>query len=395
LTVNVGAPVVGVIPIGVVAVTFLGVGKAPFVIAQLALIVVEVDVILVQVTPPPAATAVAPLRLVPVRVIETVVLCDPDVGLMEVSVGPCTVNGTALLAVPFALVTVKLCDPTVAPAVMVKVAAIVVEFCTVTPLTVTPLPAAATVVPVAVKLSPLMVTGTFVPRTPVLGVIKVSVAVGGLTTVNDTVLLVPPGAVTDTFLADSPALAVMVKFAVTVVSFTTVKPLTVTPPDTLIAVVEVSPVPVRVTGRLPLPRAPAVGAIEASTGPATVNVTELLVPPGLVTVTFLGPIVVVALLANAAVIVVGLTTETLLTVMPVIVPIVVPVAVKLVPVKVTGTDLPRRPELGTIEARVGADGLTTVNAPVRLDVVPLATVATKTYLTLSAAPAAIVKFAVT
>ena len=84
---------VPVVPIGVVTLTVLVVRKAPFVMAQFAWTVVEVAVTPVHVTPlPDTVTAVAPLRLVPVRVTGTVVLCRPEAGLMDVSVAPCTVK---------------------------------------------------------------------------------------------------------------------------------------------------------------------------------------------------------------------------------------------------------------------------------------------------------------
>src|ERR1700740_3660272 len=66
-TVNVTAGLTGVVPIGVVTVTVLVVSAAPAEIVQVALTVVEfeVDALIVQVIPPPAFTAVAPLKLVP------------------------------------------------------------------------------------------------------------------------------------------------------------------------------------------------------------------------------------------------------------------------------------------------------------------------------------------
>jgi hypothetical protein len=86
----VNAPVkVLVVPIGVVTVTFLALWVAPAVIAQLALTVVAVDVIPVQVMPPPEmVTAVAPVRLVPIRDTGTVVPRVPVGGLIEASVAP-------------------------------------------------------------------------------------------------------------------------------------------------------------------------------------------------------------------------------------------------------------------------------------------------------------------
>ncbi len=63
-----------VVPIGVVAVTLLAPNLAPVEMAQLALTVVEVEVIAVQFTPEPEnVTAVAPVRFVPARVTGTVV----------------------------------------------------------------------------------------------------------------------------------------------------------------------------------------------------------------------------------------------------------------------------------------------------------------------------------
>src|SRR5258706_14033073 len=72
---------------------------------------------------------------------------------------------------------------------------------------------------------------------------------------------------------------------------------------------------------------------------------------------------------------------------------VVPLAVKLVPVRVTPTAVPRAPELGAIEASVGAAGLTTVKTTLLVD--PLAAVVTITFLTPRRAPGATVRVAVT
>ena len=126
---------------------------------------------------------------------------------------------------------------------------------------------------------PVIVTGTAVPRAPEFGAIPVS---AGPTTVNVTAVLVPAGVVAVTFLALRVAPVVMVKFAVTVVSFTTVTP----EPDTVTAVVPVRWVPVRVTGTV-VPRAPEAGEIAVRVAPCTVNATVLLVRPSAVTLTFL------------------------------------------------------------------------------------------------------------
>jgi len=79
-------------------------------------------------------------------------------------------------------------------------------------------------------------------------------------------------------------------------------PLAVTPaPDTFTAVVPVRLVPVIVTGTA-VPCRPVAGAIEASVGPTTVNVTAVLTPIGVLTVTFLPPRVAPVVMANVAVI---------------------------------------------------------------------------------------------
>src|SRR5882762_5185041 len=67
------------------------------------------------------------------------------------------------------------------------------------------------------------------PSTPLVAEVKVSVP-DPVTTVKVTLLLVPPGVVTLTALAPSAAVAEIAKFALIVVGFTTVRPLTKTPP---------------------------------------------------------------------------------------------------------------------------------------------------------------------
>ena len=121
-TVNVGAPLAGVVPPGVVTLTFLDVSPAVVVIAQLAFTVVEVDVRPEQVTPAPeTVTAVAPDRLVPVRVIATVVPRTPEVGEIDANVGTgeLTLKGLVLL-VPPGVVTETVPAPRVALAEIVS-----------------------------------------------------------------------------------------------------------------------------------------------------------------------------------------------------------------------------------------------------------------------------------
>src|SRR5258705_12011334 len=96
----------------------------------------------------------------------------------------------------------------------------------------------------------------------------------------------------------------------------------------------------------------------------TVKVWLLLTwAPGVWTATVLAPVVASAPIVIVAVIVVEFTTVTPLrvTLGPAGASVtVVPLAVKLVPEKVTPTAVPRAPELGLIDASVGAPGLTTV-----------------------------------
>lgn len=271
-----------VVPIGVVTPMFLIPVVAVLATLRVAVIVVEFTTVKVpgpSVTPPPRPVSpVAPVRFAPVMVTATAAVpvagCVAEFGLSAVSVGPCTVNGTALLAAAApATVTVTLWAAVVeAPAEMVKVAVNVVELVTVTPLTVMPPPETATVVSPVMKFVPVSVTGTAVLRTPVGGATEANVGVAGIVTVNATVLLTPPGAVTETVLAVPAAPALIVKVVVTWLSLTTViGPTVMPPPATVTAVVPVKPLPKSVTGTAaPCPRRADVGAIDVSTGPSTV-----------------------------------------------------------------------------------------------------------------------------
>jgi len=181
-------------PCGVATVTFRADCVAPLVIVQLALTDVAVELMPPQVMPPPdIVTPVAPDRLVPVSVTGTVVPWVPVVGLIAVSVAPCTVKVTALV-VPSGVVTVTFLFVSPAVVVIVNVAVTVVSLTTATLLTLTPVP--ETVTPLApVSPAPVRVTLTAEPRNPDEGAIDDSVAP---VTVNVTLLLVPPSAVTVT-----------------------------------------------------------------------------------------------------------------------------------------------------------------------------------------------------
>jgi|ERR1700692_245712 len=240
---------------------------------------------------------------------------------------------------------------------MLRVALIVVEFTTLKVPAATETPPPETVNEVApVRLVPVRVTGTLVPRTPVLGAIEVRV---GPCTVNVTLLLVAGPTETLTFLAEALAEAEIPKVAVTVVLFTTVICVTVIPPPfTFTAVVPVRPVPVRVTPTL-VPFTPVLGLIEVRVGvtvAVTVNVTALLVAAPTETVTLLALVLAPFEIAKLAVTTLSLTTLIPVTVMPepaftAVVP------VRLVPLSVTATLLPLTPEVGAIEVSVG-DGTT-------------------------------------
>jgi hypothetical protein len=244
---------------------------------KVAVIVVEFTTV-TPVTPrPPTPVNVVPVvvKLVPLIVTGTLLPPTPVFGVIEASVA-CgalpIVNSKALLVTPPGLVTATFLVPVVVVAEMLNVAVIVVSLTTVNAVTVIP-PPPVTLIPFApVKLVPVRVTATLLPLKPEFGAIEVRVGGGGFVTVNVTALLVPPGVVMLTFLAVSAAPPVMVKVAVTVVSLTTVRPVTVMPPFgvTVIAEAPVRLVPVRVT-LTAVPLTPVLGVIEASVGAGMVT----------------------------------------------------------------------------------------------------------------------------
>ena len=82
-------------------------------------------------------------------------------------------------------------------------------------------------------------------------------------------------------------------------------------------------------------------------------VKRLLVPPGVVTLTFLTVRVVVAVIAQLALTVVAVGVPVTVQVMPPPDTFTALVPVKLVPVRVTGMLVPRAPVAGVIEVNVG------------------------------------------
>jgi hypothetical protein len=207
-----------------------------------------------------------------------------------------------------------------------------------------------------VKFVPVRVTGTAVPRRPDTGLIAVSVGAGGATTVNGRVLVSPAGVERLTFLTPVGALGPMLKVPVTVVEFTTTKLVAVMRlPNPFPIVAPVRFVPVKVTLTL-VPCAPVLGAIEVRVGPNTVNVTALLVPFGVVTVTFLVVSPAVVVIEKVAMISESLTTviEVTVTPAPETFTEVAPArATRSLPIKVTATFVPRSPVLGVIEDSFG------------------------------------------
>ena len=222
----------------------------------------------------------------------------------------------------------------------------------------TPPPPVAFTAVAPVNPVPMRVTGTALPLPPELGVIEVSTGTGSGSAVKVTALLVPPGvAVTVTLLGFRLALIPMLKVAVTVVSFTAVTALAVTPvPEIVTVVTLLRPVPVRVTGTTE-PRKPVLGEIDISVGAVTVKVTVLLVPPGVVMLTLLAVVAAFASIVKVAVAVVSFTTTRLVTVIGALlglgVIVIAEALVRPVPVSVTATALPLMPVLGAIEVSVG------------------------------------------
>ena len=91
----------------------------------------------------------------------------------------------------------------------------------------------------------------------------------------------------------------------------------------------------------------------------TVKVTALLVPAEVCTLMPAGPVAAEEPMLNVAVICVGLTTETPLTVMPGLETFTVAPERKLAPVRVTGTEVPCTPLAGLIPLKLG-DGFTVI-----------------------------------
>jgi hypothetical protein len=186
-------------------------------------------------------------------------------------------------------------------------------------------------------------------------------------TVKVTGLLALPPVFTVTLAALAFAVAAITNVAVICVDETTVNELTVIP---LLLTLRIEPaaklVPVTVTGTL-APCSPLLGLIDVIVGVAagfTVNIIALVVPAGVVTVTFAGPSPALDPTTRVAVMWPESTTDTALTVTPAFETFTVAPGVKLAPVNVTGTLAPWAPLLGLIEVSVGCgDWIVKLTAP--------------------------------
>jgi hypothetical protein len=216
---------------------------------------------------PPSATALAPVRFVPVNV--TLAPTDPLAGLKLETVGAAggvvTVKLAELVAVPPPVVTLHV--PELAPAGTV----VVIDVAETTVYEAATPPSATAVAPV----NRVPVSVTLAPVAPLVG--EKLVRVGGWTLKLVALVAVPPGAVT--FHRPDPAptgTLVLID-----VSELTVNVAAVEPRET--AVAPVKPVPVSVTA---LPAIPLAGVklVIVGAGTVTLKVPALVaVPPGVVT----------------------------------------------------------------------------------------------------------------
>ena len=303
---------------------------------------------------PDTLIPVEPSKLLPVRVTGTLVPWAPVFGEIEVSApgGTITVNVTALL-VPAADVVVTFLAPPDAEGEIANVAVTEVSLTTLTAVTVIPFPETLTAV-VPCNPVPVSVTLTVLLRLPEAGAIEVST---GPRMANGRVLLAPPTVTTSMFTLPIGAVVLLLKVAVMLVALTKTT-LLIEKPATAGVATTVDPatkfVPVRVTFT-DVPRNSELGAMDVSVGAGgamTVNVTELLVPAGVVTVTFLALNVAFGAMVKIAVTVVALTAVTPLTVIPPPLTFTALANVRLVPVIVTLTTEPCAPVTGLIEVSV-------------------------------------------
>jgi hypothetical protein len=161
----------------------------------------------------------------------------------------------------------------------------------------------------------------------------------------------------------------MVNVAVSEVELRTFVLVTVTPavPVTVTAVLPGTKlVPSMVTSNGGLPEIPSDGEIDTAVGTAyAINVTALVVPPGVVTVNVRGPVAAFGSIVRMAVRVEELVTFTFEMVMPLppLTDTVVPPTTKLLPEIVTSVGaLPRTADPGEIDPRLGTPYTVNVTA---------------------------------
>jgi len=178
------------VPAGVVAVIDVALTTATFVAAR-----------------PSTVTLVAPVKLVPIRVMAVPPKVVPEFGLTEVIIGAGTtyVNALALVAVPPAVVTATLFAPVVPAGVIA-----VIDVALTTTTLVAALPPMVTLV-APVKLVPVIVISV-PPKVEPLDGLTLEIVGSSTTYVNALVFVaVPPSVVTEIALEPTPAgvLAVM------------------------------------------------------------------------------------------------------------------------------------------------------------------------------------------
>jgi hypothetical protein len=214
--------------------------------------------------------------------------------------------------------------------------------------------------PVAVFVTVIVPVLVDVPPEFMAGVGAEIVSVAPVTRNALTRLLVLPGTVT--LLAVSAALGEITHEALTVVVVVPVTVHAMPLPLIITAVVPARFVPVNTTGTV-VPRSPNAGAILLSEGIGAfmVNVTVLVVPSGVTTATFLDPSRALGAIVNVATTVVLLTIPMSLTVTPLPDTVMADAPSRFVPVSVTFTEVPTRPdevptvvpEVAMIDVRVG------------------------------------------
>ena len=249
--------------------------------------VIEVAVATTLVAAVPPTFTVAPIKLVPVIVIDVPAVSGPDVGDTLAMVGRATyVNALALVAVPPMVVTATLCAPAVPAGVFA-----VIEVAVATTL-VAATPPIFTVAPI--KFVPVIVMVVPPATGPEIG--ATVVMVGSATYVNAAVLVAtPPAVVTTTSFAPTALAGVS---AVMEVELTTRTLLAATPPTFTVVAPSTKLVPAIVID-VPAVSGPDGGDTLVMVGSATyVNALALVaVPPIVVTSTLCAPAVPLGVVA--------------------------------------------------------------------------------------------------